>query len=156
MKIERTVVIIKPDAVNRSLMGDIVSRFEHKGLKITGMKMMNLDDDLLDEHYSHHVGKPFFPRLKEFMKYSPSILIVLEGLDAINVVRQLAGETHGAKALPGTIRGDLSMSTQSNVIHASENAKAAEEEVKRFFNENEIFIYERVDFELLYADDEKK
>lgn len=155
MKIEKTLVIVKPDAINRSLIGNVVSRFEKKGLKIVGMKMTHLDDEILDVHYSHHVGKSFYPRLKDFMKHSPSVLLILEGLDAVNVVRQLAGQTHGAKALPGTIRGDFSMSTQSNVIHASEDEKAAVEEIKRFFNEDEVFVYERVDFEILYADDER-
>ena len=117
--------------------------------------MSHLKDEILDVHYSHLADKSFFPRLKEFMKHSPTILMVLEGLNAVEVVRQLAGETHGAKALPGTIRGDLSMSTQSNVIHASEDVKAAEEEIKRFFNDDELFLYERVDFEILYADDER-
>ncbi len=156
MKIERTLVIIKPDAVNRSLMGNILNRFEQKGLKIVGIKMTLLKDELLDDHYAHIADKPFFPKLKKFMKMSPSVLLALEGLDAIKVVRQLAGETHGAKALPGTIRGDLSISTQSNVVHASEHEKAAEEEIKRFFNENELFLYERMDFEILYADDERE
>lgn len=155
MKIERTLVIIKPDAVNRSLIGKILSRFENKGLKVVGMKMTHLNDKILEEHYSHIADKPFFPGLKNFMKSSPSILLVLEGLNAVKVVRQSAGETHGAKALPGTIRGDFSISTQSNVVHASEDQKAAEEEIKRFFKEDELFLYERIDFEILYADDER-
>lgn len=155
MKIERTLIIIKPDAVNRSLTGKVISRIEQKGLKIVGMKMEQLKEDLLDTHYAHLSHKPFFGRLKEFMMHSPSILMVVEGLDAVNVVRNLAGDTHGAKAAPGTIRGDFSMSTQSNVIHASESPEVAEKEINRFFNENELHVYERVDFELLYADDER-
>jgi nucleoside-diphosphate kinase len=155
MKIRQTLVIIKPDALNRSLVGDILTRFEHKGLKICGLKMVQLKDDVLDLHYSHHSEKAFFGKLKKFMMQSPSIVVVLEGLSAINVVRQLAGETHGAKALPGTIRGDYSMSTQANIIHASEDEKAAEEEIKRFFKPEELFEYNRVDFELLYAEDER-
>lgn len=155
MKIERTLVIIKPDAVNRSLIGKILSRFENKGLKVVGMKMTHLNDKILEEHYSHIADKPFFPGLKNFMKSSPSILLVLEGLNAIKVVRQAAGETHGAKALPGTIRGDFSISTQSNVVHASEDEIAANKEIKVFFNEDELFLYKRMDFEILYADDER-
>ena len=155
MKIRQTLVIIKPDAVNRSLVGDIMKRFENKGLKICGLKMMELHDEILNIHYSHHAEKPFFGKLKKFMTHSPSIVLVLEGLNAINVVRAIAGETHGAKATPGTIRGDYSMSTQANIVHASEDEKAAEEEIKRFFKPEELFEYNRVDFEMLYAEDER-
>lgn len=155
MEIEKTLIIIKPDALNRALVGEIVGRFERKGLKIIGMKMLHLQDELLEDHYSHLKDKPFFAGIKNFMQHSPTIVIVLEGLDAITVVRNLAGETHGAKALPGTIRGDLSMSVQSNVVHASDSKEAATAEIKRFFNDDELFSYTRVDSEILYADDEK-
>lgn len=155
MKIERTLVIIKPDAVNRYLIGEIISRFERKGLKIVAIKMSHLKDDILKEHYSHLKDKPFFEGIKKFMSHSPSVLLVLEGLDAVNVVRKLAGETHGAKAMPGTIRGDLSISTQSNVIHASDSYETAKIEIKRFFNDNEIYDYEKIDSEILYAEDER-
>ena len=155
MIIEKTLVIIKPDAVNRQLVGEILHRFEKKGLKLLAMKMTHLNDEILDIHYGHLKDKPFFPRIKAFMKHAPSILLVLEGLDAISVVRRLAGETHGAKALPGTIRGDLSMSTQANVVHASDSPESAKEEIKRFFKEEELFSYERIDSEILYAEDEK-
>lgn len=156
MEIEKTLIIIKPDAVNRTLVGDIITRFERKGLKIIGMKMIHLHDDLLEEHYSHLKNKPFFPSIKEFMQQSPTIVLALEGLNAIAVVRQLAGETHGAKALPGTIRGDYSLSTQSNVIHASDSKEAATTELNRFFSEGELFTYSRIDFEILYAPDERE
>ena len=155
MDIEQTLVIIKPDAINRALVGSIVDRFERKGLKIIGMKMIHLHDELLDNHYSHLKDKPFFPRIKEFMQQSPTIVLALEGLNAISVVRQLAGETHGAKALPGTIRGDFSLSVQSNVVHASDSPEAAKAELKRFFSEGELFTYPRIDFEILYAHDER-
>jgi nucleoside-diphosphate kinase len=155
MIIEKTLVIIKPDAVNRQLIGEILNRFEKKGLKIVAMKMTHLNDEILDIHYGHLKEKPFFPRIKAFMKHAPSILLVLEGLDAVSVVRRLAGETHGAKALPGTIRGDLSMSTQANVVHASDSPESAKEEIQRFFKEEELFLYERIDSEILYAEDEK-
>jgi nucleoside-diphosphate kinase len=155
MKIRQTLIIIKPDALNRSLVGTILQKFEQKGLKICGLKMVELKDEILDEHYSHHLEKPFFGKLKKFMMQSPSVLVVLEGMNAINVVRQLAGETHGAKALPGTIRGDFSLSTQANVVHASEDEAAAEVEIKRFFKPEELFEYNRVDFEMLYAEDER-
>lgn len=155
MRIEKTLVIVKPDGVNRSLVGEIISRFERKGLKIVALKMLRLSDEILDEHYSHHVGKPFYPGIKAFMQHSPAVLMILEGLDAVNVVRSLAGETHGAKAIPGTIRGDLSLSVQSNVVHASDSSENAAKEIKRFFGDKEIFSYTRIDSEILYANDEK-
>lgn len=155
MEIEKTLIIVKPDAINRNLVGEIVGRFERKGLKIIGMKMLHLQDDLLEEHYAHLKDKPFFAGIRNFMQHSPTIVIALEGLDAITVVRNLAGETHGAKAAPGTIRGDLSMSVQSNVVHASDSSKAAKAELERFFKEDELFSYTRIDSEILYADDEK-
>lgn len=155
MEIERTLIIIKPDAVNRALVGEIVNRFEKKGLKIVGMKMIHLEDELLAKHYSHLADKPFFPRIKDFMQHSPTVVMALEGLDAINVVRLLAGETHGAKALPGTIRGDLSLSIQCNVVHASDSKDAATAELERFFKKEELFSYPRIDSEILNAPDER-
>ncbi|MCF7798868.1 nucleoside-diphosphate kinase [Candidatus Woesearchaeota archaeon] len=155
MKVEKTLVIIKPDGINRALVGEIIGRFEKKGLQIAGMKMLHLKDELLEKHYAHLKDKPFFPGIKSFMQASPTIIIALEGLNAINVVRTLAGETHGAKALPGTIRGDLSLSVQSNVVHTSDSEDAAKEELARFFTDDELFSYPRIDFEILYAADER-
>ena len=155
MEIEKTLIIVKPDAVNRALVGEIVGRFERKGLKIIGMKMLHIHDELLEDHYSHLKDKPFFPSIKNYIQYSPTIVMVLEGLSAVTVVRNLAGETHGAKALPGTIRGDLSMSMQSNVVHASDSIESAKAEIERFFKEDELFSYTRIDSEILYANDEK-
>lgn len=117
---ERTLVIFKPDALNRALVGEILHVFERKGLKVVGMKMMFLNDNLLDEHYSHLKNKPFFPRIKKFMKSAPSILCVLEGNNAVTVVRAICGVTRGYEAAPGTIRGDYSLSGQCNVVHASD------------------------------------
>ena len=154
MPIERTLIIIKPDAVNRAIVGEIMHRFERKGLKIIGMKFTHLTEKQLHDHYAHHKSKPFFPMLVEFMRQTPTVLMVLEGVGVIEICRTLCGATHGARALPGTIRGDYSVSTQSNIVHASENAKAAEEEIKRFFNNNELFEYERIDSEILYSEDE--
>lgn len=154
MNIEKTLIIIKPDAVNRALIGEIIGRFERKGLKILGLKMLHLSQEVLDEHYNHLKDKPFFPRIKEFMQHSPAIVMALEGLDAITVVRNLAGQTHGAKAAPGTIRGDLSISTQSNVVHASDSLENAKIELARFFKDEELFSYTKIDSEILYADDE--
>lgn len=152
---EKTLVIMKPDAVNRGIVGEVLHRFERKGLKIVGMKMTHLKDEILDVHYAHHKDKPFFERIKNFMKSAPSLLIVLEGNDAIEVVRKMAGPTKGSEALPGTIRGDYSMSTQNNIVHASDSKKTAEEEIWRFFNEDEIFPYQRIDWEMVYSVDER-
>ena len=152
---ERTLLIFKPDALNRALVGEILHRFERKGLKIVGMKMMYLDDDLLDEHYSHLKDKPFFPRIKKFMKSAPSILCVLEGNNVITVVRNLVGVTRGYEASSGTIRGDYSLSGQCNVVHASDSIVASDIEIARFFKDNELFNYEKVDLNFVYAEDEK-
>ena len=152
---ERTVVIIKPDAIQRSLVANIIKRFEIKGLKIVGLKMMSVDDATVREHYAHHVDKPFFEGLRRFMQSAPVIVVALEGYEAVKVVRQLAGATSGREADIGTIRGDLSMSTQMNVVHASESIEAALEEIKRFFTPQELFSYGKIDFESLYSEDER-
>lgn len=152
---EQTLVIVKPDGVNRGIVGEVVHRFERKGLKIVGMKMMHLSDELLDTHYEHHKGKPFFQKLKDFMKSAPSLLLVLEGNNVIEVVRMMAGPTRGYEAGPGTIRGDYSISQQHNIVHASDAPETAEKEIKRFFKEGEIFSYKRIDWEMVYAVDER-
>ncbi|HNW05585.1 MAG TPA: nucleoside-diphosphate kinase [archaeon] len=152
---ERTLVIFKPDALNRALVGEILHVFERKGLKVVGMKMMFLNDNLLDEHYSHLKNKPFFPRIKKFMKSAPSILCVLEGNNAVTVVRAICGVTRGYEAAPGTIRGDYSLSGQCNVVHASDSLVSADIEIARFFKDHELFDYEKIDFNFIYAEDEK-
>jgi len=152
---EKTLIILKPDAVQRGVVGEILYRFERKGLKITGAKLQILSDAILDEHYAHHKGKPFFQQLKNFMKSSPCLLIILEGNQAVEVARKMAGPTHGIEALPGTIRGDYSLSTQHNIIHASDSPKTAEKEIERFFTPSEIFPYQRIDWEMIYAEDER-
>ena len=151
---EKTLIIIKPDALNRSLVGEIISRFERKGLKLVGMKMIQLDDKILKEHYSHLADKPFFPRIARFMKGWPVIVLALEGLEAVDSVRLITGETSGRKADAGTIRGDLSMSVQANIVHASDSVKNAKVEIDRFFKSEEIYDWKRLDFEVLYAEDE--
>ncbi len=153
---QRTLVILKPDAINRGLVGEIIQRFEHKGLKIVGMKMVHLKDEDLEEHYAHHRGKPFFKNLVEFMKRSPTLLVVLEGNQAVEVVRKMAGPTRGYEAPPGTIRGDFSMSQQHNIIHAADSVETAEKEIARFFKPSEIFPYQRIDWEMVYAVDERE
>jgi len=152
---EKTLVIIKPDAVNRALVGEVLDRFERKGLKIVACKMQYLKDEELFEHYSHLKDKPFFKDLVDFMKHAPSILMVLEGVRAIDAVRQLAGSTYGIEANPGTIRGDYSMSRSNTIIHASDSQETAEREIKRFFDEKEIFQWEKIDFSEVYSVDER-
>ena len=154
-KMEKTLVIIKPDAVSRGLTGDVIKRFEQKGLKIVAMKMKNLEDKELEEHYAHHKEKPFFKDLVDFMKHAPSILMVLEGNRAIDVVRSLAGPTYGVEAIPGTIRGDYSMSQSNNIVHASDSSESAEAEIKRFFEPKELFDWEKIDWTEVYAIDER-
>ena len=130
---EKTLIIIKPDAVQRNLVGDIVSRFERKGLKIIGIKMMSIEDVTLEEHYAHIKDKPFFPGIRDFMKSSPVVVMALEGVNAVSAVRLLVGPTKAWEATAGTIRGDFSLSTQSNIVHASDSVEAGEVEVARFF-----------------------
>jgi nucleoside-diphosphate kinase len=153
---ERTLTIIKPDALQRDLLGDIINRFERKGLKIVGLKMMQLEDVLLDEHYGHHKDKHFFVGLKKFMKSSPVVVTVLEGLEAVKTVRFICGPTCGREADAGTIRGDFSMSLQHNIIHASDSVEAAEKEIYRFFNNDELFDYPKVEFDYLYSEEERE
>ena len=154
---ERTLVLLKPDVLQRGLVGEIVSRFERKGLKIVGLKMIQLDDALLATHYSHLVGRPFYPRLTDFMKSTPIVALCLEGLDAVRVVRDhLVGPiTNARNDAPGTIRGDFGMSTQANLVHASESSSAALDEVPRFFRDEELYDYDRLVDACLYAPDER-
>ena len=136
---EQTLVILKPSAIHRGLIGKIINRFQEKGLIITGIKMMQLNETILREHYAHLVDKPFFPSLLESMMSTPVIVMCLEGKDCVEVVRLMTGATNGRKALPGTIRGDFAMSNQENIIHASSSAEDAATEIKRFFAPGEIF-----------------
>ncbi len=151
---ERTLILLKPDALQRNLLGDIISRFEKKGLKIVGIKMMKLTDELLAEHYAHHRDKPFFKPLVRFMESSPVIAMVLEGVEAVEAVRLLCGPTLGRRADAGSIRGDFSMSQQHNIIHASDSKETAEKEIWRFFNQDEIFDYQKMDFPAVYNEEE--
>lgn len=152
---ERTLIILKPDAINRALVGEVIHRFERKGLKIIALKMIHLTDKILEDHYSHLVAKPFFKSIKEFMKKTPSVVMVLEGRKCVDVVRKMAGVTEGTDALPGTIRGDFSLSVQNTIIHASDSPETAKKEIKRFFSDGEIFQYGKVDTEMIYSDSEK-
>ncbi|MEY2671808.1 MAG: hypothetical protein RL687_225 [Candidatus Parcubacteria bacterium] len=152
---EKSLVIIKPDAVQRNLIGEIVSRIEKKGLKIAGLKMMNIEDAVLEEHYAHIKDKPFFPGIRDFMKASPVVVMAVEGINAVSALRLLVGPTKAWEANAGTIRGDFSLSTQSNIVHASDSIENGEIEVKRFFKNDEIFSYQKIDADFIYAEHKK-
>jgi len=152
-KEEQTLILIKPDAINRALVGEIIGRFERKGLRIAGMKMMELEDVLLEAHYAHIADKPFFAGIKKFMKSSPVVAIALAGINAVSAVRLIVGPTKAYEADAGSIRGDLSLNIQSNVVHASDSVETAKEEVARFFKDEELFDYRRNDFDFIYADE---
>ncbi|KKS03779.1 nucleoside-diphosphate kinase [Candidatus Curtissbacteria bacterium RIFCSPLOWO2_02_41_11] len=152
---QRTVVLLKPDSIQRGLIGEIIHRFERKGLKLVGLKMMAVSDALLEEHYAHHKDKPFFAGLKKFMSSAPIVCVLLEGKDAVSVVRKMAGLTSGREAELGSIRGDFSMSTSANIIHVSDTEAAAREEETRFFKKDEIFDWESAVAPYLYGEDEK-
>ena len=130
---QRTLVLLKPDAVRRGLVGNILSRFEAKGLSIVALEMRTIDTALADEHYAEHVDKEFYPPLRDFVTSGPMLAAILEGDQAVDVVRAINGATDGRKAAPGTIRGDLSLSNRENLVHGSDSAESAEREIKIWF-----------------------
>lgn len=139
---ERTLILFKPDCVERRLVGRILSRFEDKGLNVIAMKMMRITPELSKRHYAEHVSKPFYPNLEKFITGGPVVAAILEGLEAIRVVREMLGATSGLKAAAGTIRGDFSSSRQMNLVHASDGADAARREIEIYFQPNEICSYQ--------------
>jgi nucleoside-diphosphate kinase len=149
-----TLVILKPSAIQRAILGEVISRFEKKGLQFVGMKMINLSDEVLKIHYSHLVNKPFYGRIKDSMQASPVVVMALKGVDAVNVVRKITGVTNGRDAQPGTIRGDYSISVQENIVHASDSYETAQTELARFFTTDEIFDYPQINIQSIYANDE--
>lgn len=151
-KEEQSLIILKPDTLQRNLLGEIIHRFERKGLKVIGMKMIKLEDVMLEEHYSHLVDKPFFKDIKKFMKSSPVVVLALTGINAISAIRIVVGPTKGYEAAAGTIRGDFSMSGQSNIVHASDSPESAEKEIKRFFKADELFDYPKMDTAYIYSE----
>ncbi len=151
---EKTLVLVKPDAVQRGLIGRIITRFEDKGLKLTGIKLMTLSNELLNEHYSHLADKAFFPGTVKFMQATPVVAICLEGIDAVETVRRLCGITNAREAAPGTIRGDWAMSIQANLVHASDSRETASKEVPRFFKAAELFDYHSALTGTVYSEDE--
>lgn len=140
---ERSLVIIKPDAVQRGLVGEILRRFERKGLKLIALKMMRLDDAILQEHYAHVADKPFFTELSQFMSSSPVVVLCLEGLGAVEIVRLVSGVSPRDM---GSIRGDFSLSGQRNIVHSSDSVEAAQKEIHRFFKEEELFQYDKTEW----------
>ena len=149
---ERTFVMVKPDGVQRGLIGEIVSRFEQRGLKLAGAKLLQIDEELAQRHYGEHEGKPFFEGLVSFITSGPVLAMVWEGQDATRQVRQMMGATDPADAAPGTVRGDFGLDLGRNVIHGSdhEDEGANEREISLFFDENELVSYERIDEPWLY------
>lgn len=133
---ERTLVLIKPDAIRRGLLGEVLSRFERKGLVIEALELRTLDAAFADEHYAEHVSKDWYPPLREFIISGPLAAVILSGDQAITVVRNLIGATDGRAAAPGTIRGDLSLSNRENLVHASDSPESAAREIKLFFGES--------------------
>ena len=130
---ERTLVLVKPDAVRRGLIGEILGRYERKGFRVVAMDLRIIDSALADAHYTEHVNKPFYPPLREFITGGPLVALVLEGDSAIDVVRAMNGATDGRKAAPGTVRGDLALSTSENLVHASDSPESAKREIDLWF-----------------------
>ncbi|HOW52434.1 MAG TPA: nucleoside-diphosphate kinase [bacterium] len=152
MNRERTLVLVKPGAVQRELIGEIITRFERKGIKIVGLKMLQMTEELINEHYAHLRDQPFFTDLKRSMMATPVVAIALEGYDIVKRVRTLTGATNPREAAPGTIRGDYSVSIRNNVVHASGTIEEALDELQRFFTEDEMFTYRRLNV-MDYADE---
>ncbi|MDD3621455.1 MAG: nucleoside-diphosphate kinase [Methanofollis sp.] len=147
---EQTFVMIKPDGVQRGIVGAIISRLETKGLKLVAAKLTTLSEETVMEHYAEHVEKPFFPSLKAYVMSGPVLTMVWEGKDAIAIVRRLVGATNPAEAAPGTIRGDMGMETGKNVIHASDAPESANREIGIHFTKDELVTYTRIDESVLY------
>ncbi len=148
--IEHTFVMIKPDGINREVVGEIISRFERRGIKICAMKMMKIQKELAERHYTEHKGKSFYEDLIDYVISGPVICMVLEGDNVISVVRSMMGMTNPQDAAPGTIRGDLAMQTGRNIVHGSDSSESAKREIELFFNDYEIHKYQRHDETWLY------
>ncbi len=151
---EKTLIIIKPCAIRRDLIGEIIHRFEMKGLQMCGIKMMQLDDEILDEHYAHLADRPYFQRIKDSMMKTPVIVCCWKGVDVVEIAHRMAGATNGREAALGTIRGDYSVSIQENIIHTSDSIENAKVELKRFFRDEELFDFDQLSASVLYATNE--
>jgi len=143
MAMETTLVFLKPDAVQRGLVGRILTRFEDKGLRIIASKLINVSKDLAQQHYAEHEGKPFYPTLINFITSGPVLVLAIRGDDAITVCRNLMGKTNGKEAAPGTIRGDFGMSPGYNLIHGSDSPESAQRELKMWFSDDELIDFDR-------------
>lgn len=146
MSVETTLILFKPDAVEKNLVGEVLKRYQTEGFIIRGIKMMNLTPETLAEHYTHITDRPFYPRLIQFMTSAPVIALALEGENVIARVRDLLGATDSPSAEEGTIRREFGINSMFNICHASDSAEAAEVELKRFFNDGEIFSFESHDY----------
>jgi nucleoside-diphosphate kinase len=152
---EQSLILFKPDAVQRRLAGRLLSRFEDKGLRIVALKMLQVTPELARQHYAEHVEKPFYPALEEFITAGPVIALVAEGPQAISVVRTMTGTTNGREAAPGTIRGDFGQSRQTNLVHASDGPEAAAREISIYFEQDELLDYKPTLDYWNCADDER-
>ncbi len=152
---EQTLIIAKPDSLQRGLVGEIISRLECKGLKLIGLKMATLDSVLLQAHYAEHIEKPFYADLENFMKSSPVILMAWEGYECVASVRLIVGSTNPRHAEAGTIRGDLAMGNGRNLVHASDCKESGQEEVNRFFKKDELFDYDKSEYLHVYPPHER-
>lgn len=152
---EKTFVMIKPDAFHRGFVGKIISRLEEKGLQMIGAKLVWLDDEILDKQYQHLSGKDFFKEIRDFMKVGPVLATSWEGVDCVETVRRLCGITKAREANPGTIRGDWAMSVMCNLIHASDSNENAKKEISLFFKQKELLHYQRIDMPVIYSKHEK-
>ena len=154
MNVQQSVVLVKPDALQRGLLGEIIHRFERKGMKLVALKMMRLTDEILNAWYSHHQDKAFFADLKKFMQSSPIVAMLWEGIDAIKIVRRIVGSTSGRDAEAGSIRGDFSISQQLNLIHASDSDASAAKERKLVFIDEDVIDWQSADECLFYSREE--
>ena len=153
---ERTLIIAKPDAIQRGLIGEIITRLEQKGLKLIGIKMSSLDQAMLRSHYAEHVDKSFYKGLEQFMKSSPVVVMAWEGYECVESVRTLVGATNPREASPGSIRGDLAIGTGRNLIHASDSKTSGQAEIAGFFDDSELFDYDKSEYSHIYEDFERE
>jgi len=147
---QRTFVMVKPDGVQRGLVGKVIQRFEERGLKLIGLKMLQIDRDLAGRHYAEHIGKPFYEGLIRYITSGPVVAMVLQGKDAVEVARTMMGKTDPLSAAPGTIRGDFALEISRNVVHGSDSKESAEREIRLFFSDSELTDYRRIDEDWLY------